>query len=97
MGRRSPRPAHLATAEAGPSRLPHLRFGFVLLITALPLLGMEAMSTRRETTKQVFDSAAEVLNACQSWRHREEQLSALIPAAAPVSTQARPVQTDIRS
>ena len=30
-----------------------LRFGFVLLITALPLLGMEAMSTRRETTKQV--------------------------------------------
>ena len=69
-----------------------LRFGFVLLITALPLLGMEAMSTRRETTKQVFDSAAEALNACQSWRHREGQFSALIPAAAPVSTQARPVQ-----
>ena len=74
-----------------------LRFGFVLLITALPLLGMEAMSTRRETTKQVFDSAAEALNACQSWRHAEGQFSALIPAAAPVSTQARPVQTDIRS
>ena len=50
-----------------------LRFGFVLLITALPLLGMEAMSTRRETTKQVFDSAAEALNACQSWRLREGQ------------------------
>ena len=74
-----------------------LRFGFVLLITALPLLGMEAMSTRRETTKQVFDSAAEALNACQSWRLREGQFSALIPAAAPVSTQARPVQSDIRS
>ena len=74
-----------------------LRFGFVLLITALPLLGMEAMSTRRETTKQVFDSAAEALNACQSCRLREGQFSALIPAAAPVSTQARPVQTDIRS
>ena len=74
-----------------------LRFGFVLLITALPLLGMEAMSTRRETTQQVFDSAAEALNAFQSWRHREGQFSALIPAAAPVSTQARPVQTDIRS
>ena len=74
-----------------------LRFGFVLLITALPLLGMEAMSTRRETTKQVFDSAAEALDACQRWRHREGQFSALIPAAAPVSTQARPVQTDIRS
>ena len=74
-----------------------LRFGFVLLITALPLLGMEAMSTRRETTKQVFDSAAEALDACQSWRLREGQFSALIPAAAPVSTQARPVQTDIRS
>ena len=43
-----------------------LRFGFVLLITALPLLGMEAMSTRRETTKKVFDSAAEALDACQS-------------------------------
>ena len=74
-----------------------LRFGFVLLLTALPLLGMEAMSTRRETTKQVFDSAAEALDACQRWRHREGQFSALIPAAAPVSTQARPVQTDIRS
>ena len=74
-----------------------LRFGFVLLITALPLLGMESMSTRRETTKQVFDSAAEALDACQSWRHGEGQFSALIPAAAPVSTQARPVQTDIRS
>ena len=74
-----------------------LRFGFVLLFTALPLLGMEAMSTRRETTKQVFDSAAEALNACQSWRHREGQFSALIPAAEPVSTQARSVQTDIRS
>ena len=60
-----------------------LRFGFVLLITALPLLGMEAMSTRRETTKQVFDSAAEALDACQSWRLREGQFSALIPAAAP--------------
>ena len=57
-----------------------LRFGFVLLITALPLLGMEAMSTRRETTKQVFDSATEALNACQSWRLREGQFSALIPA-----------------
>jgi hypothetical protein len=74
-----------------------LRFGFVLLITALPLLGMEAMSTRRETTKKVFDSAAEALDACQSWRHGKGQFSALIPAAAPVSTQARPVQTDIRS
>ena len=49
-----------------------LRFGFVLLITALPLLGMEAMSTRRETSKQVFDSAAEALNACQSWRLRKD-------------------------
>ena len=63
-----------------------LRFGIVLLITALPLLGMEAMSTRRETSKQVFDSAAEALNACQSWRLREGQFSALIPAAAPVWT-----------
>ena len=74
-----------------------LRFGFVLLITALPLLGMRAMSTRQETTKKVFDSAAEALDACQSWRHGEGQFSALIPAAAPVSTQARPVRTDIRS
>ena len=74
-----------------------LRFGFVLLLTALPLLGMEAMSTRRETTKQVFDSATEALEACQNWRHREGQFSALIPAAKPVSDQARPVHTDIRS
>ena len=74
-----------------------LRLRFVLLITALPLLGMEAMSTRRETTKQVFDSAAEAFDACQSWRQREGQFSAMIPAAAPVSTQTRPVQTDIRS
>ena len=74
-----------------------LRFGFVLLFTAVPLLGMEAMSTRRETTKQVFDSASEALDACQSWRLREGQFSALIPAAEPVSVQARPVQTNIRS
>ena len=74
-----------------------LRFGFVLLITALPLLGMEAMSTRRETTKQVFDSATGALEACQNWRHREGQFSALIPAAEPVSDQAREVHTDIRS
>ncbi len=74
-----------------------LRFGFVLLLTALPLLGMEAMSTRRETTKQVFDSATEALEACQNWRHRGGQFSALIPAAKPVSDQARPVRTDIRS
>ena len=74
-----------------------LRFGFVLLLTALPLLGMEAMSTRRETTKQVFNSATEALEACQNWRHREGQFSALIPAAKPVSDQARPVHTDIRS
>ena len=45
----------------------------------------------------MFDSAAEALNARQSWRHREGQFSALIPAAASVSTQARPVQTVIRS
>ena len=74
-----------------------LRFGFVLLMTALPLLGMEAMSTRRETTKQVFDSATKALDACQRWRHMGGQFSALIPAAEPVSTQARPVQTNIRS
>ena len=74
-----------------------LSFGFVLLNIALPVLGKEAMSTRRETTKQVFDSAAEALDACQSWRHRKGQFSALISAAAPVTTQARPVQIDIRS
>ena len=73
-----------------------LRFGFVLLMTSLPLLGIEAMSTRRETTKQVFDSATKAL-ACQRWRHREGQFSALTPAAEPVSTQARPAQTNIRS
>ena len=72
-------------------------FGFVLLMTALPILGMEAMSTRRETTKQVFDSATKAIDPCQRWRHREGQFSALILAAEPVSTQARPVQTNIRS
>ena len=74
-----------------------LRFGFVLLMTALPQLGMEAMSTRRETTKKVFDSATKALEACQRRRHREGQFSALIPAAELVSSQAWPLQTDIRS
>ena len=55
------------------------------------------MNTRRETTKQVFDSANAALDACQSWRQSEGQFSALIHAAAPVSTQARPMQIDIRS
>ena len=36
------------------------------------------MSTQRESTKQVFDSAAEALNAYKSWRHGEGQFSALI-------------------
>ncbi len=66
-------------------------------MSALPLLGMEAMSTRRETTKQVFDSATKALDARQRWRHREGLFSALIPAAESVSKQARPVQTDILS
>ena len=74
-----------------------LRFGFVLLMTALLLLGMEAMSTRREITKQIFDSSTKALDGCQRWRHMEEQFSALIPAAEPMSTQALPLQTDIRS
>ena len=50
-----------------------LRFGFVLLMSALPLLGREAMSTRRETTKQVFDSATKDLEACQHMRCRVGQ------------------------
>ena len=74
-----------------------LGFGFVLLITTLPLLGMEAMSTRREISKQVFDSAAEALIAYQIWLHRGGQLYALIPAAEPVSSQAPPAQTNIRN
>ena len=57
----------------------HARFGIVLLIAALSLLGMEAMSTRRKTTKQVVDCSAEALEARQSWRHREGQFSAMIP------------------
>ena len=50
-----------------------LRFGFVLLMSALPLLGREAMSTRRETTKQVFDSATKDLEACQHLQCRVGQ------------------------
>ena len=33
-----------------------VRFSLILVITALPLIGIEAMSTRRETPKQVFDA-----------------------------------------
>ena len=74
-----------------------LRFGFVLLMPALLLLGMEAMSTRRELTKQIFASSTKALDGFQRWRHMEEQFSALIPAAEPLSTQALPLQTDLRS
>ena len=75
-----------------------IRFSLILLITALPLIGMEAMSTRKhQTPKRVFDVSKEALQACQHWRHQEGQFSALIPAALPVSTQARTVQTDMRS
>ena len=42
-------------------------------MSSLPLLGMEAMSTRRETTKQVFDSATKDLEACQHLRFRVGQ------------------------
>lgn len=67
------------------------------MITALPLIGIEAMSTRRETPKRVFDTAAEALEACQGWRLAEGQFSALTPAAQPVSQRARPVTTNLRS
>ena len=74
-----------------------VRFSLVLMITALPLIGIEAMSTRRETPKRVFDTAAEALEACQGWRLAEGQFSALTPAAQPVSQRARPVTTNLRS
>ena len=74
-----------------------VRFSLVLMITALPLIGIEAMSTRRETPKRVFDSATEALEACQGWRLAEGQFSALTPAAQPVSRRARPVTTNLRS
>ena len=65
-----------------------VRFSLVLMITALPLIGIEAMSTRRETPKRMFDSAAEALEACQSWRLAEGQFSALTPSAQPVHVRA---------
>ena len=73
-----------------------LRFGFVLLITALPLLGMEAMSTTGNHQAGVrFRSRSP--QRLSKLAAQGRTVLALIPAAAPVSTQARPVQTDIRS
>ena len=74
-----------------------VRFSLVLVITALPLIGIEAMSTRRETPKQVFDAVDVALEACHRWRMAEGQFSALTPAAPPLTNQPRPVTTDLRS
>lgn len=43
----------------------------VLVLSTLPLIGIEAMSTRQPTPQSSYDSAVEALTACQAWRQQE--------------------------
>jgi hypothetical protein len=51
----------------------------VLVLSTLPLIGIEAMSTRQQTPQSSYDSAVEALTACQAWRQQEGVFTALTP------------------
>jgi hypothetical protein len=69
----------------------------VLVLSTLPLIGIEAMSTRQQTPHNTYDSAVEALTACQAWRQKEGVFTALTPAMPQIASQPRPIQTGLRS
>ena len=69
----------------------------VLVLSMLPLIGIEAMSTRQQTPQHMYDSAVEALTACQAWRQQEGVFTALIPAMHRIESKPRRIQTGLRS
>ena len=69
----------------------------VLVLSTLPLIGIEAMSTRQPTPQSSYDSAVEALTACQDWRQQEGVFTALIPAMHRIASKPSRIQTGLRS
>lgn len=69
----------------------------VLVLSTLPLIGIEAMSTRQQTPQHIYDSAVEALTACQAWRQQEGVFTAITPAMHRIASHPRHIQTGLRS
>ena len=69
----------------------------VLVLSTLPLIGIEAMSTRQQTPQRMYDSAVEALTACQAWRQQEGVFTALTPPMPRIASHPRRIQTGLRS
>ena len=69
----------------------------VLVLSTLPLIGIEAMSTRQQTPQSSYAGAVEALTACQAWRQQEGVFTALTPPMHRIASQPRRIQTGLRS
>jgi hypothetical protein len=69
----------------------------ILIISTFPLIGIEAMSTHRETPQRIYDTAVQALAACQAWRQQEGVFTALTPPMHRIASHPRRLQTGLRS
>lgn len=53
-----------------------LRFCIVLTITAMPLIGMDVVSARRDEPQRMYGSLLEAMHACRAWAAMEGTFSA---------------------
>ena len=58
-----------------PGRSEMLRFCIVLTITAMPLIGMDVVSARRDEPQRMYGSMLEAMHACRSWAAMEGTFS----------------------
>jgi hypothetical protein len=52
-----------------------LRFCIVLTITAMPLIGMDVVSARRDEPQRMYGSLLEAMHACRAWAAMEGTFS----------------------
>lgn len=52
-----------------------LRFCIVLTITAMPLIGMDVVSARRDQPQRMYGSLLEAMHACRAWAAMEGTFS----------------------
>ena len=69
----------------------------VLVLSTLPLIGIEAMSTHQQTPQRMYDSAIEAVTACQAWRQQEGVFTALTPPIHRIASRPRRIQAGLRS
>ena len=53
-----------------------LRFCVVLTVTAMPLIGMDVVSARRDEPQRMYGSLLEAMHACRSWAAMEGTFTA---------------------